>query len=71
MIFDKYIISLDTFKDGSEEYALFSKGINGFIAYIASFATKYAAIDHAFFLEYNRYPSAYEEADLYNWVVMC
>ncbi|ATI16136.1 hypothetical protein Y35_GM000163 [Pseudomonas phage YS35] len=71
MIFDKYIIALDTFKDGTEEYALFSRGDNGFITYINSFATKYAAIDLAFFLEYNRYPSAYEEADLYNWVVMC
>ncbi|AGR89255.1 hypothetical protein [Pseudomonas phage PA10] len=71
MIFDKYIISLDTFKDGTEEYVLFSRGDNGFTTYFGSFATKYAAIDHAFLLEYNRYPSAYEEADLYNWVVMC
>lgn len=71
MIFDKYTISLDTFKDGTEEYALFRKEDNGFLTYITSFATKYSAIDRAFFLEYNRYPSAYEEADLYNWVVMC
>ncbi|CCM43554.1 hypothetical protein BN405_2-10_Ab1_orf_10 [Pseudomonas phage vB_PaeM_C2-10_Ab1] len=62
---------MDTFKDGTEEYVLFRRGDNGFITYFGSFATKYAAIDYAFLLEYNRYPSAYEEADLYNWVVMC
>uniref|UniRef100_A0AAT9TTL6 Phage protein n=1 Tax=Pseudomonas phage MK TaxID=3015287 RepID=A0AAT9TTL6_9VIRU len=71
MIFDKYTISLDTFKDGTKEYVLFRRGDDGFITYFGSFATKYAAIDYAFLLEYNRYPSAYEEADLYNWVVMC